>query len=65
MLGPGASGVLVRYPEGPEVVKGTSRSGLRPSEALSNYATQPTACAVGQQVKGHAALAHTAADGER
>ena len=30
-----------------------------------NYVMQPTTCAVGQQVKVHAALAPAAADGER
>ena len=40
-------------------------SGLRLSEALSNHAMQPTACAAGQQVKDTNALAPAAADGER
>ena len=34
-------------------------------EVRANHATQPTACAVGEQVKGHTDLAPAAADGER
>ena len=34
-------------------------------EVRANHATQPTACAVGEQVKGHAGLAPAAADGWR
>ena len=37
-----------------------ARIGVR-----ANHATQPTACAVGEQVKGHARLAPAAADGWR
>ena len=48
---------------------GAKRDARRREEARAtvraNYAMQPTACAVGKQVKGHAGLAHAAADGER
>ena len=65
MLGSQVSAGLARSHEGTETVKATVRSGLRLSETLSNHAMQPTASAVGQQVKGHAGLAPAAADDER
>ena len=65
MSGQVASDLRPGHSSGQGVVTWPPRSGLRLGEALSNYATQPTARAVGPQVKGHAVLAPAAADGER
>ena len=65
MLGQVASEVRPGHSSGQGVVNRPPRSGLRLRERLSNNAIQPTACAVGKQVKGKAVLAPVAADGER
>ena len=65
MLGQVASEVRPGHRFGQGTVKGPARSGLRLTGRLSNYAMQPTACAVGKQVKNSKALAPAAADGER
>ena len=65
MLGQVASEVRPGHSSGQSVVKAPPSSGLRLRERLSNNAMQPTACAVGKQVKNSTALAPAAADGER
>jgi len=65
MLGQLASEVRPGHRSGQGVVKGPRRSGVRLTGRLSNNAMQPTACAVGKQVKNSNALAPAAADGER
>ena len=65
MSGHVASEVRPGHSSGQGVVKWPRSSGLRLTGGLSNNAIQPTACAVGKQVKDKAVLAPAAADGER
>ena len=64
-MGHKASEGVDKRAQGQGLVKGRGGSGLSLSEQLSNNAMQPTACAVGKQVKDIAVLAPVAADGGR